>query len=354
MKTLLSFCALLSVGISTNSDNAWKEVTIQDWNAVNHREAFEGWKKEFNKQYTSIEDETNHYKTFIKNWLFINEHNLHSNTSYTLKLNQFGDLNSEQFKYYVHGKTGKCAYPSNIKKLATTKNNKKNNRVSAPTSIDWSQPPDVYVTPVKNQGSCGSCWAFSAVGSIESQTAIATKSLISLSEQQLVDCSDSYGNEGCDGGWMDNAFQYVIATGGLCTEESYPYLGYDSACQSASCTFYDAIVTYTDVTQYDEDALQAAVVLGPVSVAIEADQSAFQFYNGGVIDGGCGVNLDHGVLVVGYGVDSSTGINYWKVKNSWGTSWGDDGYVYICRDCNQNGVYGECGINSDPSYPDPK
>jgi len=206
------------------------------------------------------------------------------------------------------------------------------------------------VTPVKNQGDCGSCWAFSATGSIECNYAIAHGQLNSLSEQQLVDCSVSEGNLGCDGGEMDSAFKYVMKEGGLCSETEYPYTAKDGKCQSSTCgTKYDPVKSYTDVTKQDEQALEDAAVLGCVSVAIEADQFAFQYYSSGVLTGTCGTNLDHGVLVVGYGTES--GQEYWKVKNSWGTSWGEDGYVLICKDCNQNGNQGECGINDDPSYP---
>jgi len=168
----------------------------------------------------------------------------------------------------------------------------------------------------------------------------------------LVDCSDSYGNEGCNGGLMDWAFEYVISEGGLCTEAAYPYTGVDGTCQATTCgALYDPINAYSDVTADDELALQSASVLGCVSVAVEADQYAFQYYSSGVLTGLCGTALDHGVLVVGYGVDTTQNLDYWLVKNSWGTSWGEEGYLQICRSCNANGLDGECGINMEPSYP---
>jgi len=219
--------------------------------------------------------------------------------------------------------------------------------VNAATSVDWTAKG--VVTPVKNQGSCGSCWAFSTTGSVESNSAIKTGSLISLSEQELVDCSGSYGNDGCDGGLMDYAFEYVKANGGLCTETDYAYTGVDGTCKSSGCTHYNPITGYTDVTQDSETSLETAVTNGPVSVAIEADQYAFQFYSSGVLTGTCGTSLDHGVLAVGYG--TTNGQDYWKVKNSWGTSWGEAGYVLICRNCDKNGNAGECGILEEPSYP---
>ena len=217
----------------------------------------------------------------------------------------------------------------------------------APTTISTTAPTNhngkSYVTPVKNQGDCGSCWAFSTTGSTECRYAINNDgTLNSLSEQQLVDCSTAEGNEGCDGGLMDDAFEYIIKEGGLCSEEEYPYTGKDGICKSSCGTKYNKISSYTDVTRDDSSALEDAVSEGCVSVAIEADQFAFQFYSGGVLDGSCGTSLDHGVLVVGYGTDGSQ--DYWKVKNSWGSTWSEEVYVLICRKCNANGRAGECGI----------
>jgi len=149
---------------------------------------------------------------------------------------------------------------------------------------------------------------------------------------------------------MDDAFEYIIKEGGLCSETEYPYKGVDGVCKATSCgTLYNKISSYKDVTTDDSTALETQVVSGCVSVAIEADQYAFQYYSSGVLTGTCGTSLDHGVLVVGYGTDGSQ--DYWLVKNSWGTSWGEEGYVMICRNCDKNGASGECGINKEPSYP---
>merc|ERR1719245_2972552 len=163
--------------------------------------------------------------------------------------------------------------------------------VEAPSSVDWTNVNGKsYVTPVKNQGQCGSCWAFSTTGSIEARTAIKNGQtdgdIVTLSEQQLVDCSGSYGNEGCNGGLMDNAFKYVEASGGLCSESEYAYTARDGQCKSSTCgTKYDPISSYSDVTSDSMTSLEAAVAEGPVSIAIEADQSAFQFYSPGRADG---------------------------------------------------------------------
>jgi cathepsin L len=228
-----------------------------------------------------------------------------------------------------------------------------------PTEIDWSV--NGAVTPVKNQGSCGSCWAFSTTGSLEGAAANAGLPLTILSEQQFVDC-DKAEDLGCKGGLMDSAFEYVMglkdAGTGVCSEESYPYTGKDAgtcATDTADCTIAvpaSALTGYQDVDP-NEDALAEAVALGPVSVAIEAD-TAVQFYFGGIIKSNfCGAKLDHGVLVVGFGVGEDgtkdAGVKYWKVKNSWGGKWGEDGYMRMKKG---KGGKGQCGIlTGPPSYP---
>jgi hypothetical protein len=174
--------------------------------------------------------------------------------------------------------------------------------------------------------------------------AIATGSLKSLSEQQLVDCSGAEGNQGCNGGLMDNGFKYIIKNGGLDSESDYPYTARDGRCNSEKAAKHVSVISsFKDVPQNDEDQLAAAVAKGPVSVAIEADQFGFQHYHGGVFDGMCGDRLDHGVLVVGYTDD------YWIVKNSWGATWGDNGYIQMKRGVKKSGI---CGIAMQPSYPE--
>jgi C1A family cysteine protease len=209
--------------------------------------------------------------------------------------------------------------------------------------VDWRQKN--AVTPVKNQQQCGSCWAFSTTGSVEGAHAIKTGNLVSLSEQQLVDCSGAQGNQGCNGGLMDQAFQYIISNNGITTESSYPYTAQQGTCQT-NVTSAATISSFVDVTANSETSLMQAINVGPVSIAIEADQPCFQFYSGGILsDPSCGTQLDHGVLLVGYGTDSSTNTPYWIVKNSWGASWGESGYIRLIR--NQN----ECGVAAEASYP---
>jgi len=301
------------------------------------------FQKDFGKEYNTFLEHNGRFAIFKANIDKINTHNA-KGLSWTMGVNQFADLTPEEFKAETA-----CTIP--------IRENEDNvvllDESNIEASIDWVAQGKV--TAVKNQGQCGSCWAFSTTGAIESRYAIAHgMSPSSLSEQELVDCSGSYGNNGCNGGLMDYGFQYARAQGGLCSESSYPYTARTQTayCQSrrGSCgSKLDRISSYRDVSRNSESQLAAAVSQGPVSVAIEADQSAFQLYRGGVFSGNCGARLDHGVLVVGYGTDG--GREFWKVKNSWGSSWGEQGYIRICKNCNMNRNAGECGIAAQPSYP---
>merc|ERR1719318_1113067 len=219
--------------------------------------------------------------------------------------------------------------------------------VTLPKNVDWRKKG--YVTPVKNQGQCGSCYSFSATGALEGQNFKKTGKLISLSEQQIVDCSTAYGDHGCQGGLMDNVFEYIKEAGGLETEEDYPYL----AEQQTECDFNKSeiaakVTGFVDVPEGDEDALRdASATVGPIAVAIDASHFSFQFYHSGVYDEWfCSqTRLDHGVLAVGYGADTQ-GTKYWLVKNSWGVGWGQKGYIWMSRDRNN-----QCGIATQASYP---
>jgi len=283
------------------------------------------------------------FNTFKSNLDLIRAHNAEEGHTYTLAMNQFGDLEQAEYSSQMLG------YKNSPMDYLRSRNAPQLNN-TAPDSIDWVSKG--AVTPVKNQGQCGSCWAFSTTGSTEGANFIKNGKLESLSEQQLVDCSASEGNNGCNGGLMDYGFEYIIKTGGLCLESDYSYKGRKSLfCKKSSCTSTHAPITgYSDVTSQDEAELKKAVALGPVSIAVEADKSAFQFYSGGVLtSSACGTKLDHGVLIVGYGTEDGTA--YWKVKNSWGPSWGDEGYLKIKRNTDGTKGKGVCGIAMQPSYP---
>ena len=259
------------------------------------------------------------------------------NHSYTLAMNQFGDLAQDEVRSFLGYKPA-----DRVKNFVFFSHNQ---IVNAPDEIDWTKKG--VVTPIKNQGTCGTCWAFSATAAVESAYAIKTGRLISVSEQMLNDCSGSYGNDGCQGGLMDNAFKF-IKDHGICSESDYPYIAKDAECKMDKCTAEVMITGYRDVPPNQQVSLKAAVARQPVSVAIEASSSDFLFYKSGVFDSdSCGTTVDDGVTIVGYG--SLDGKEYWKVRQKWGTEWGMDGYILIARDSNFGP--GMCGIAKEPSYP---
>jgi len=287
----------------------------------------------YNKKYEGADSFFKRFHIFKENLAYVQTENSR-NHSYTLGLNEFADMTKQEF-FSTH--TGLMQRPAGVKQ---------SNVFSAPAGfkplagVDWRKQN--AVTPIKNQGQCGSCWAFSTTGAVEGAFAIKEHQLPNLSEQQLVDCAGDSGNMGCNGGLMDYAFTW-LQDNAAASQAEYPYKGFDQDCQGPAQSDHFKTTGYTDVQSGSETALAAAVTKQPVSVAIEADQSAFQFYSGGVFSAACGQQLDHGVLAVGF--DSQGPQNYWIVKNSWGTSWGEQGYMRMIRGKNQ------CGINNMASVP---
>jgi hypothetical protein len=302
---------------------------------------FKDFVAKFQRKYATPEEETKRFRIFEFNFNFINSENA-KGRSYFLVINDFADQSIEEFNSTRFGlsppSTGKLWAGS--PRLGVDEYSGKD----LPEEWDWSTKG--AVTPVKNQGSCGSCWSFSTTGALEGAWQIKTGQLVSLSEQQLIDCDKS--DSACKGGAMDTAFDF-LKDHDSCTEESYPYETKANDKCGTTCTVgvpQGSIKGHWDVPT-ETSALMEAVAQQPVSVGIEADQTTFQSYGGGVLSKACGSKLDHGVLIVGYGTDK--GVDYWKVKNSWGPNWGEGGYVRIERGLPGDG---ECGIKKMASYPE--
>jgi cathepsin L len=302
-----------------------------------YRFLFGKWQQEHNKKYNTPGELEYRYNIFKKNMDFILKHNSEEH-SYTVGMNQFGDLSHEEFvaRYLSRPMNGWQHEATMYKPVG-----------AHPAAIDWRTKN--AVVPPKDQGQCGSCWAFSAVGGIEGAHAIATGNLVSLSESQLVDCSSKYGNEGCNGGLMTQAFQYVIDNKGIDTEQCYPYKPAVQTCHFKKDCIGATISGMYNITEQSEDDLTDVLGnRGPVSVGIDASQYSFQFYTSGVYDEkNCSpTELDHGVLAVGYDTDSKSHKDYYIVKNSWGPGWGNKGYIWMTRNKKN-----QCGIATMATIP---
>jgi cathepsin L len=301
---------------------------------------FKAWMNQHSKVYQSAEETQFRLSVYASNAKFVREFDSKAR-GFTVALNEFADLTGQEFKALYNG--------MNITKAPKVVMSVPNPTV--PNAVDWRKQG--AVTGVKNQGQCGSCWSFSATGSTEGAWFLSPKSkrkLVSLSEQNLVDCSVSQGNQGCNGGLMDQAFQYIISNNGIDTEVSYPYTATGpNNCQFNPNNIGATLSNFFDVAEGDENALQVAVAKTPTSVAIDASQQSFQLYSGGVYnEPACSsTQLDHGVLAIGYGT-TTDGSNtpYWIVKNSWGINWGLSGYILMSRNLNN-----QCGIATAASYP---
>lgn len=351
---------------------------------------FRNWVDEHDMKFINNAHEFRAFDNWVENDRHIETTNF-KNLTYTLGHNQFSGMSSDEFNNFM-------GFQFNLEKIDPSKIESKIHHVktklheikclkdcvdnydtsnkldtvtcvtsciqdakdelsltNVPESIDWVK--NGAVTPVKNQGQCGSCWSFSTTGALEGAYYIKNGVLDSFSEQQLVDCDTRKNggkDMGCNGGLMDNAFSWIEKNGGLCTEEDYAYTSGTTktagTCDT-SCTVVSGseIISYTDVKANSDNDMMSALAQQPVSIAIQADQKDFQLYKSGVFTGSCGTKLDHGVLVVGYG--SLDGDDYYRVKNSWGTTWGDNGYIYLGRGDKFNNGSGQCGMLMQASYP---
>ncbi|KAK7605322.1 hypothetical protein V9T40_007180 [Parthenolecanium corni] len=307
----------------------------EDWNL---------FKVKFNKTYENAIEENFRMKIFMDNKYRINKHNKRyerEEVSFTLKMNRFGDMLQHEISRKMNG------YRKNLSK---SKRDSIEYRppfnAPVPDSIDWRKLG--AVTPVKDQLDCGSCWAFSSTGALEGQYFRKTGKLISLSEQNLIDCSGPYGNQGCDGGLQVLAFLYIDFNKGIDTEQSYPYEAKDGDCRYSPSKFGASDKGYISVPQTNETILKSAVAFeGPVAVGVDASNPHFMYYESGVMysDTCSSISLDHAVLIVGYGT-TEKGEDYWLVKNSWGKTWGEQGYIRMSRNRNNN-----CGIATNPLIP---
>jgi cathepsin L len=340
-KLLLLVTSFLSV---FSADNNLRGRTLTTFlNEGDEWKQFTNFQERFSKRYENIQELETRFQIFRTNLRNIILHNLDQTQNFTMGINQFTDLTPQEFKdQYVGGlKTEVGSY--GCKSFSSSAS-------GAPSSVDWRQKG--VVNPVRDQGQCGSCWAFATTANAESVWAISSGKLLDLSEEFLVDCATGAGyfNMGCNGGQPDSAFKYMI-NNGQCTESSYPYkagttktAGTCQKCTSAGVSFSGCY----DVASKDQVSLMAAVAKHPVVIAIEADTRYFQSYSGGILDSpNCGTTLDHAVEIIGYGTEN--GVDYWNVRNSWGSSWGENGYFRVKKTSSTNDI-GICGVAAEPSF----
>jgi C1A family cysteine protease len=325
---------LFAVFNSAPATTVMTEVSAVDSFIAN---AFAKWQVKYDRIYTTEEEAAYRLRVFRDNFYVIKAITDEGSNDFTVGLNKMADLTPAEFRArYISGPIDQSR-PRNVKELAPAKADR----------VDWRDKG--AVNPIKDQGFCGSCWAFSANGALEGLNKIKNGKLLDFSEQELVDCSTSYGNQGCNGGLMTQSFEYT-RDHQITTTSEYKYEAADKKCRADGKTRYTVNKGYTDVKADSEEQLAAAVETQPTSVAVQADQSAFQFYTSGVITKGCGTSLNHGILAVGYIAVETDLAPHWICKNSWGAGWGDNGYVRIKLDFKSTSG-GVCGIAMMNTFP---
>lgn len=302
--------------------------------------AWAAYKTKFSKVYATVEEEGERYEHWLRNIDIVKQHNAEFSNTYTIGINQFSDMSEEEFSAVMLSSLRVPTHPHNGPVYVSR-------NLTVANTVDWRDKG--YVTDVKNQGACGSCYAFAATGSLEGQWFSTHAELVSLSEQQIVDCSRRYGNLGCNGGWYHDAWEYLKDAQGSESEDGYPYKARQGRCAFDRSDVVAECKGTVEINANDENALKEAVAtVGPIAVAIEVSGN-FQSYTGGVYyNAYCHRDqwhLNHAVLAVGYGTEN--GQDYWLIKNSWGVSWGVDGYVKMSRNRGNN-----CGVACKAAYPE--
>lgn len=376
LPNLFKTCALISILYSANAtSNDLQNYTFDDMQCLfltlnvdaktRHNyytliNDFRVWKKQHGKVYESAEHEVQRLLTWMDHHSYIEQHNKKDPApSYTLGHNRFSDIPNSEFQKMhnlgafapdfgplLESRTAKVQQlkQGSLLRGSHSDSEYENDLKGLPVQeVNWVEAG--AVTPVKNQERCGSCWAFSATGAIEGANFVKNGQLIPLSEQILVDCDNV--DQGCEGGIMDSAFEFDEAQKGLCSEDDYPYTANDDTCKSDQCNPVpgSAVKFYADIPEGSMHDLLKSIIIQPTSIAMQADQLAFQLYSGGVFDDiKCGETgmIDHGVLAVGFGHDDDTNLNYIMVKNSWGDTWGDGGYFKLKR--HSKNEWGTCAI----------
>jgi len=318
---------------------------------------FQEFIKYYDRQYATAEEHTQRLANFRRNLAHIQAHNTREPPSpYWLRMNHFGDQSRQEYLTRTLARTRTYPTPAHQGEMATGIPAVGKLNPANPDTVHWEKAGGV--TPVKDQGQCGSCWAFSVTGAVETAWFNKTGKLVSVSEQQLVDCTKSYGNLGCDGGEMGPTMQYIIDNKWIDTEASYPYKAWEGkTCLADASKAGASIVSYINITSGCDTCLEDAAVNGSVSVAIDASSDDFQFYGGGIYEEvGCSkTQLDHGVLVVGYDTLTYSPkdiVPYWWVKNSWSRDWGDAGYIKMRKAITPVDPWKNmCGICTDATQP---